>query len=231
MKRFYLIPIILLIVLPSTAQKIETNSKTQRVQGKNIPGFSVRIAHDKFEEVQDFWFERLKENGKLRKRRNYYQADEVNFSSLSVVNLTLFTRLNTKDSIVTVWAGANNKDLAEYDQEPVNKEVDAFLRQFARDFYRDRMQKKIEESERAVTFTSKKHQRLLQDAKNLALQLSDIEVEQKRLEETLEKIKLEHAVLLQKIEDNKSDTEATYQDLEMIKKVLEDYKSQLKKME
>ena len=88
----------------------------------------------------------------------------------------------------------------------------------------------IADAERATTYTQRQKQRLIQDGKNLEYQLSESKAEKARMLENLEKLELEILALTQKIEDNKAAVNQSDVDLEKIKSVLDQHRSNLRKL-
>jgi chromosome segregation ATPase len=109
-------------------------------------------------------------------------------------------------------------------------EISGMLYTYVLDYKKSLVLNDIQNAERAAAFTSRQHQRLLQNLENLTLRLLDAENEKRRLEESVKTMELEIEVLKQRIENNKADQEKTYEELEQIRKVLEMHKERLKKL-
>ena len=91
-------------------------------------------------------------------------------------------------------------------------------------------QEKVNESEQATIFVSKNHAKLLKDGEELRLELNSAEGYKLRLEEQLENTILQIKVLNQKIIDNKAAAAKAYEDLQQIKKLTQQNKADLKKI-
>ena len=228
MKRHILLALLLTSSVGLFAQSYDIKQETQRVNNTKYDGYAS-IVDASVDKVEDFWLEYLKENAKVRRKRNYYQVTEFVTSKYALDSLTLFTRVTDVDSLGQVWLGFGEK-LSPDIQAAKLKDLEGVLQKFTRAFYLDAQQQKIDASEQAAVYVSKNHAKLLRDAENLRLELNSAEGYKLRLEEQLENTILEIKVLIQKIEDNKIATEEAYQDLQQINKVLEQNKADLKKI-
>ncbi len=209
-------------------QKITINTQTKRVEGHNYRGYESDIRGD-YEDIKSNWLKLLRKKAKLKTRRNHYQIDELALLNMGMV-VTGFSKISSNDSTVNIWLALNPEEILEDTVELVNNELESLLYNFTFEHYKSGIQKQINDAERAATFTSRKHQQLIQEAKSMDIKLLDVQNEKKKLEESLISIELELQVLLQRIENNKTDQETAYKDLEEIKKVLEGYKEKLKKL-
>ena len=210
------------------SQKVTINTQTKRVEGHNYSGYESGIRGD-YEDIKSNWLKLLRKNAKLKTRRNHYQIDELMLLNLGI-EVIGFSKISSNDSTVSIWLALNPEEISGDTVELINTELESLLYNFTFEHYKGGIQKQINDAERAATFTSRKHQQLIQEAKSMDIKLLDVQNEKKKLEESLTSIELELQVLLQKIENNKADQVTTYKDLEEIKKVLEGYKEKLKKL-
>jgi hypothetical protein len=213
---------------PLLAQSYEIKLQSQRINNVKYDGYSSKV-NAATNEVEDFWLDYLKANGKVRRKRNYYQITEFKTTKFKLDSLTLLTRVSDVDSLGVVWIGIKNKldDTSKSDHlESLNK----VLKKFTKAFYLSQQQKKIDASEQAAIFVSKNHEKLIREAEDLRLELNSAEGYKLRLEEQLANTILQIKVLNQKILDNKAATEQAYQDLQKINKVTEQNKADLKKI-
>jgi len=209
---------------PVLAQTYEITPQTQRVNNVKYDGFSSKVQAPTLK-VEDFWLSYLRENGKVRRKRNYYQITEFKTSKHDLDSAILLTRVTDDDSLGVVWLTVQTpKDDAQL------QDLREVLKKFTRAYYMHEQQKKIDESEQAAIFVSKNHAKLLRESEDLRLELNSAEGYKLRLEEQLENIILEIKVLNQKIIDNKAATVEAYEDLQQIKKITEQNKADLKKI-
>ena len=209
---------------PVLAQTYEITPQTQRVNNVKYNGFSSKVQAPMLK-VEEFWLSYLRENGKVRRKRNYYQVTEFKTSKHDLDSATLLTRVTDDDSLGVVWLTVQTpKDDAQL------QDLSEVLKKFTRAYYMNEQQEKIDESEQAAIFVSKNHAKYLRESENLRLELNSAEGYKLRLEEQLENIILEIKVLNQKIIDNKAAAVEAYEDLQQIKKITEQNKADLKKI-
>jgi murein L,D-transpeptidase YcbB/YkuD len=228
MKRHFLLLIMLASSINLLAQSYDIKKETQRVNSTKYDGYAS-VVEGPVDKVEDFWLAYLKENARVRRKRNYYQITEFQTSKYALDSLTLLTRVTDVDSLGQVWIGIEDKLDPGIKSEKVQN-LEAVLEKFTRAYYLDAQQKKINESEQAAVYVSKNHAKLITEAEDLRLELNSAEGYKIRLEEQLENTILEIKVLIQKIEDNKMATANTYKDLQQINQVLEQNKADLKKI-
>jgi len=110
------------------------------------------------------------------------------------------------------------------DIDIVKKELEKKVYQFGIKYYKDKIQAQIDEAQRAFDATTRQGQRLVNQNKDLTIQLGNNEQEKVKLEERLQANALEHAVLIQKLENNKLAQDSVVQAGDQIKKVIELHK-------
>lgn len=223
--------IFLLMITPAFGQKVRT--QTGVINSQKYTGFSIIIA-DETEKVSDFWLNELRSKGKIRRKRDFYQIGDFKLPGEYYPEAIYFTRLINRDSISTViWIALDQKTLlgGEKGVENVNFAIENYVSTLEIEYERYLIQLQISDAERAVTFTNRQKQRLLQDGKNLEYQLAESKAEKERMLQKLEELELEILALSQKIEDNKSALNQSDIDLEKINKILEQYRSNLRKLE
>ena len=228
----YIIVFLFVVFMANTlfAQSYNIKDESHRVNNKNYPGVSSLVDGD-FDKVETFWLDYLKDHGKVRRRRDYYQITLFGVKDLAVDTVTYVTRveIESDDSLGLIWL-APIGEFSEADIKTLNSNIEKILKLATRAFYISLVQKKIDQSEGAAIVVSKNHQKLIYQGENfvedsVAAETLKLELET-RLEETILKIK----VLTQQIIDNKAATIEAYEDLEKIKKVVAGHKESLKQI-
>jgi hypothetical protein len=133
------------------------------------------------------------------------------------------------DQKAQVWLGI---DTAEWktSSASVLERIEKIVYQFGVTFYQEQIQKEVDETQRAFDATEKQIVRLTNQVKDLTLRLSNNEQEKIHLEKSLEANSLEHAVILQKIENNKKSQDSVVNAGLQIKKMLDVKKEKQKKV-
>ena len=207
-----------LITNTLVAQSYNIKAEAQRVNNKKYVGVSSLVEGD-FDNVQDFWLDYIKDQGKVRRKRNYNQITQFGVKDLAVDTITYVTRvtIESDDSLGLIWL-APLGDFSEADLKSLNSDLEKILKIATRGYYISVVQKKIDQSEGAAIVVSKNHQKLIYQGETLAedsVAAQNLKLElETRLEETILKVK----VLSQQIINNKAATLEAYEDLEKIKK-------------
>ena len=212
-----------------TAQTYIIKDETQRINNVKYPGVSSLVNGD-FDIVEDFWFDYIKEHGKVRRKRNYYQISDFVVKSWTNDTVTYATRIDAKDSLGLILLAPLGLDFSEDELKTMNADLSKILKLATRGYYVSRVQKRIDQSEDAAIVVSKSHQKLINDGENLVEDLQQAEDLKTELEIKLEETILKIKVLNQQIIDNKAATLQAYDDLEGVKKVIEGHKASLKKI-
>lgn len=212
------------------AQNYVIKEESQRVNNKKYAGISS-IVNGSVDKVEKYWTDYLKENGKFRRKRNYFQVTQFSIQDMGIDTVTYVTRVDqTEDSVSLLWMAPFGVVFTEDEITTLNEDLKRILKIATRGYYVSEVQKRIDQSEEAAIVASRKHQKLIYEGENIASDLQaakDLKLElERRLEETILKIK----VLEQKVIDNKSASEIAYEDLEKIKKVIEAHKESMKKI-
>ncbi len=227
----YLLTIMLFIVTagPLAAQAYSIQDETQRINNKKYPGASS-LVNAEFDKVEDFWLDYIKDHGKVRRKRNYYQINELAVKDLASDTLTYVTRVDAKDSLGLIWLAPLVTGVSQKDLQALNDDIKKILKLATRAYYVSVVQKRIDQSEDAAVVMSKTHQKLLYEGEKLTHDLVAAEELKAELEARLQETILKIKVLNQQIEDNKAAVEQAYADLEKIKKVIDGHKESLKKI-
>jgi hypothetical protein len=126
--------------------------------------------------------------------------------------------------------GINPAEWDDKDIKYANRELQKMLYQFGVKFYRDQVQKQIDETQQALDAVEKQQQRMLNQNKDLTIKLSNSDQEKIQLEKSLEANKFENAVLKVKLENNKKAQDSLLNVGVQIKKVMETHKERQRKI-
>lgn len=229
MKLFTVVLIALLSPTLTFAQDYDIKSESLRINNKKYSGFASQVDGG-YAEVEDYWLDYLKENGKVRRKRNYYEVSEFSVKDLGVDTLTYATKVESVDSLGRILIAPFTNDLSDKDLSSANADLEKILKIATRGFYVNIVQKKIDQSEEAAIVVSKNHQKLIYQGENLEDDLNAATRLKAELEERLEETILNIKVLNQQIINNEAAAEESYKDLEQIKQVIEAHKASLKKI-
>lgn len=218
-----------LLTLQGLAQKVTTEQQNQKVNGEDAEGFKTALEGKK-EDVSAAWAKFLKDFGKAKQVAGITSITEPALGGTAYSKGVIYAMLESQGEQTEVWLGIKESEWVVNDIGIVKKDLEKEVYRFGIKYYRDKIQAQIDEATRAYDATTRQSQRLVNQNKDLTIQLGNNEQEKVKLEERLEGNKLEHAVLLQKIENNKVAQDSVAQASEQIKKVIELHKERQRKV-
>jgi hypothetical protein len=220
MKQLSLFYFVLLLAGLSQAQTITVVKKNSSIKGNNAMGQSLELAGNA-DNAESLLTKFLKDYGKTRSISDYISITNPFMGGITYEGKVLYATTGGDEKKAQIWIGL---DTAEWRGEDVNRvldKVNKLLYQFGVRFYREQIQKDIDEAQQAFDATEKQKVRLTNQNKDLNTRLGSNEQEKIRLEKALEANKLEKAVLLQKIVNNKKSQDSVASAGVQIKKVLD----------
>ena len=229
MRNLLFLFVLALISSTALSQQYDIKSETQRINNKKCEGVSS-VVDGEFDKVESYWFDYIKDNGKSRRKRNYYQLTEFQIEDLAVDTITYVTRVETKNDQSLIWIAPFNESLSNEERSSLNKDLKKILKTATRGYYVSEVQAKIDEAETAAMAVSKSHQKLIYDGEKLTEDLAGANELKTDLETRLQETELKIKVLNQQIIDNGHAVDSVYADLEKVKKVIEAHKESMKKI-
>lgn len=219
----------LMLSLSVTAQKVTTVKQSLKIDGEQSDGFAT-ILEGKKEEVAVSWNKFLKEFGKPKAGASVVSINEPALGGAVYPQGIIYADIKDQGENAQVWLGIKEGEWVVNDIEIVKKDLEKEVYRFGVKYYKDKIQAQIDEAQRAHDATTRQSQRLVNQNKDLIIQLGNNEQEKIKLEERLSSNTLEHAVLLQKIENNKLARDSVSTASEQIKKVIDLHKERQRKV-
>ena len=229
MKRLAVFSFALLLTPVLLAQTIKVTQKNNRIKDNLVTGYSLEL-NGKAEEVEEALTKFLKDYGKTRSTSDYVSVLSPALGDIVFEGNTLYATSEGTDTKSMVWVGLDSAEWRDRDTKKVLGRVEKLVYQFGVRFYRDQIQIDIDESQQAFDATEKQQARLTNQKKDLNLRLGNNEQERVHLEKALEVNRLEKAVILQKLVNNKKSQDSVANAGVQIKKVLEVHKERQKKV-
>ena len=228
MNRLAIFSFAMLISLSAMAQTVKVNSKTNRIKGNSCAGFAVDL-DAKSGAVEDALVKFLKDYGKPRSSTDYVSVLGPTLGGTTYDGKTLYGTVSGDDKKAQVWLGIDTAEWKSSSTAALER-LEKMIYQFGVNFYKEQIQKEIDESQRALDATEKQKARLTNQAKDLNLQLSNSEQERVHLQKQLEMNAFEKAVLQQKLINNKKSQDSVANAGVQIKKVFDAQKEKQKKV-
>jgi hypothetical protein len=230
MKRSIVFSITLICSTFSFAQyALKVTKKESVINTVPTIGRAIDI-NGKVEDVDESLGKFLKDFGKTRSTSEYFWVVSPLLSGIAYDGAVLYASTDGDDKKTQVWMGIDTAGWRGFDINRVMTSLEEVAYQFGVKFYRDQIQKEIDESQRAFDATEKQKTRLTNQSKDLTLRVADNDQERVHLEKSLANNKLEKAALLQKIANNKKSQDSVANAGLQIKKVIEAQKEKQKKV-
>ena len=213
------------------AQDYSITKKTQRINNTKYEGFSINIL-DPIDKVTEQVYSYLKENSKIRRKRDHYSVSEFKMDKIQLDSTVVYLKVIEKEANSTaVWMGAKPNGLDEERIAKIENGLNNELVLMARNYYVHEQEIKINQAEDAAQVISKKQQDLINEKVSLEEDLTSAEDRKIELDALLESNRLTIASLKQKLIDNKFSQDSTYLDLQKVNRVIEGQKQKLKEIE
>jgi len=211
------------------AQKVTVSKGTQKVRNETAEGFQTHLT-GKEDDVSAAWNKFLKGTGKDKSDGQTLVITEPVVGGTVYAKGILYATTDGSGENSKVWIGLIPGEWGDSVLATVNKELEQMVYRFGVKFYKDEIQKQIDESEAASQAVDRQTQRLVNESKSLAKQLTNNDEEKMQLEKALEANKLEDLVLKQKLVNNKKAQDSVAQAGVQIRKVVEMHKERQAKV-
>ncbi len=229
MKKFYVIALTFCCAT-SRAQTVTVKPTSEKVKGDKLDGFSTEL-EGKNSDINSQWNKFLKEVGRVKMFSSDPQViTEPNFNGTVYPKGILYAYIFDNGNLTRVWLGIQPKNWEEKDVEFANKQLEKLVYQFGIQFHRSKVQAQINETKEAADAVEKQKQRLVNQNKDMNIQLGNNEQEKIHLDKSVDANKLEHEALLIKLERNKKAQDSLANVSEQIKKVMITHQDQLRKI-
>jgi len=229
MNKFLIFTALTLAINVAHSQTVTVNKQNEKVKNETLEVFVTSLDGSK-NDIQSAWVRFLKDMGKLKQSGNPMTVSEPIINGTPFSKGTVYADINEGDKSSTVWMGINPAEWDDKDITYANRELQKMLYQFGVKFYRDQVQKQIDETQQALDAVEKQQQRMLNQNKDLTIKLSNSDQEKIQLEKSLEANKFENAVLKVKLENNKKAQDSLLNVGVQIKKVMETHKEKQRKI-
>jgi hypothetical protein len=213
----------------ATAQKVMVTKQNEKAKTETVE-VSITTLEGKKEDVLSAWMKFLKDIGKARQGADLITVTDPVLNGTAFTKKSFYANAKGDEKTTTIWAGIIASEWESTEVNYVNRELDKLVYQFGIKYYKDKVQAQIDETQQALEAVERQQQRLVNQNGDLNGKLVSNEKEKIQLEKSLEANKLEHAVLLVKIENNKKAQDSIANANAQIKKVMELHKDKYRKI-
>lgn len=229
MKRFFVLATLVVFTSTVFAQKVVVTKRSERVKGENADGYASDL-DAKADDVKAVLGRFLKEAGKPKNNGDMISVNEPVVNGTVYMKGILYATVAGSDVKTRVWIGILPGEWNSSEVEGVTKEIEQMVYRFGIKYYKDVIQRQIDEAQQASDAVDKQAQRLANEEKSLGNKLQNNDAEKVRLEKALEANKLEDLVLKQKLINNKNSQDSIAQANLKIKAVIQSHKERQNKV-
>jgi hypothetical protein len=223
MKRVLFLVGLVVIVSNGFAQKVTVSERSSKIMGENADGYSSDL-DGSVEDVRSALGKFLKESGKTKTAGDQITVTAPVINGTAYEKGFLYGMAMGSEVKTRVWIGIIKNQWSAEESTTVLKEVEQMVYRLGIKFYRDQIQKQIDEAQQAANAVTKQTQKTQNDTKQLQNKLTANDQEKIRLENALNANKLEDLVLKQKIVNNKKSLDSLAATAEKIKSVIDAHK-------
>ncbi len=229
MNKFLIFTVFTFAINLAHSQTVTVNKQNEKIKNETLEVFVTSLDGSK-SDIQSAWVRFLKDMGKLKQSGHPMTVTEPTINGTPFSKGIVYADMNEGEKNSTVWMGINPTEWDDKDIKYANRELQKMLYQFGVKFYRDQVQKQIDETQQALDAVEKQQQRMLNQNKDLNIKLSNSDQEKIQLEKSLEANRFENAVLKVKLENNKKAQDSLLNVGVQIKKVMETHKEKQRKI-
>jgi hypothetical protein len=221
MKNIFALTACLCLVMVNTfAQKAIVNTHKENINEDKVEGYKSTI-EGSADDIISQWTKNLRSMGKYRERGTYAVVTDFAIGNQLFEDSTLYATVQSDESTATVWLGSTIAESEDYD---VNDFLKSTVYDFTISYHRSVVQKQIDEAERAVLITTRRHQRLTKDSVELANKLVSTKNEIIRLQQLVERNQLQTKVLDEKLILNSNARDSVFLEIGKMKVIVEGHK-------
>lgn len=201
------------------AQTVVVKKEQTRIKNEYANGFEAELQGTS-EEIETALTKLMKSFGKTKTSDNFIVVNEPLIQERKYT-APVYGVNKQLGNILSVWIGFKKDDFSKDDVEILERDLEKLLHDFGVNFYREKIQKQIDESTRAAEAVAKQQQRLQNQNRTLNTRLDDNKREKTQLENSLLKNKTEFETLTKNLAKNLKDQDSVKVAGEQIQKVLE----------
>jgi hypothetical protein len=213
----------------AVAQTVVVKGAEESIDGEPVQGYVTELEGKK-DDVLNAWNKYLKVIGRVRISDHIIISDP-SLSGTLFPKKTIHSLLTEKGDRVLVWIGIKKKEWSSNDIAGINTDLENHLHRFGIKYYQDKIQGHIDETQQASDAVAKQKHRLETQATDLGFSLQNNEKQKITLEKALADNKLQNAMLLLKIANNKKAQDSLINAGQQIQKVKASHEDLQKKVQ
>lgn len=218
MKKFIILVSTAVMAFNMNAQTVTVVKSSQRLLGKNAEGHAVELegtAQDVTLALNKF----LKTVGKTKIDNSWVVVTDATINGNHFASPVYATVIG-KEKTAVAWIGIHAADWSDAGADSINTELEKLVYDFGIVYYRDKIQAQIDLSNQALQAVEHQQTKLITQNRDLNIKLDNNNREQEQLQKATESNKLEHAVILTHLDENKKAQDSLAIAAEKIKEVI-----------
>ena len=214
-----------LLPVGAFAQSVVTEKVASRVEGENVTGYEVSLGAPEAE-VRESLTKFLKAMGRTRQSGDYITISEPIVGGKKYTQV-LYATTRASGNSVSAWIGMQSN---AGEESSVDRDLDQLAYDFGVTFHREKIQRQIDESLRALQAVEKQQSRLVNQNKDLNHKIENNKREKIELEKSLINNKIELDDLTKKLAANGKAQDSVAVATEQIRKVVEMHQERQRKV-
>lgn len=227
-KRIALFFILSLLQISLFSQTVKVKNEKTRIKNDYADGFEVELQATP-EELEASLTKLMKTLGKSKTTENFIIVNEPTIAEHKYT-APVYGVNKQLGNIVSAWIGIKKDDFGKDDAEVISKDLEKLLQDFGVSFYKEKIQKQIDESVRASEAVARQQQKLVNQNRDLNNKIENNKREKIQLEKSIEKNRTDLVALTKRLEKNKRDQDSVAVAGGQIKKVIEMHKEKQRKV-
>jgi len=205
-------------------QSVVTTKQSQRIKGENAVGYATTLEAPQ-QEVNTSLQRYLKTFGKPKQQGETWVVPEASING-KVYPHPLYAVVKTSGIKTMAWMGI----LENADSTNITSQLEALVKTFGVNFYRDKIQAQIDEAQRAVEVVEKQQQRTNTENKNISLRVENNKTEFAQLNKAIKNNRLDSVNLQKRLGQNLHAKDSLVIVLEKVKQAVEFQKERQRKV-
>jgi hypothetical protein len=208
-----------MLSISSLAQTVTVSKSTNRIKTEQGDGFEVNL-QAAAEEVDASLSKLMKTFGKSKSDNNFLSIPEPTIRERKYM-APLYATVKQVGNTTTAWIGIIPTEYSAKDADALMPDLEKVTYDFGVNFYREKIQKQIDEAVRASQAVDRQQMRLQNQNKDLNSKLENNIKEKAALEKALQENQQEKITLEKKLELNKKQQDSIAVASDQVKKMVE----------
>ncbi len=200
------------------------------MEGKEVPGVTTTLEIKDVKDVEKQWMNQFKSYGRVTEKNGFFVVQEAYIPKIASNNpARTFSRILLTEEGTMIWWGIEfGGEFVGPDHHPTKMKVaKETLHQFGVDVYVNKVNREIEEAERAVQLEVKSYESLVKSGENFSTEFEKNHLQKLKLQERLAQNRVDSTNISNLINQNQIDQKESLLEIEKLKEAKELIKKKL----